>query len=90
MPFVAQRHITESNRPPSYLASASEQESNLHFLSWWPVLISGLGTGRWPPACAGTAMKRSAAGWDRPGAPHPGLRHIKADAGGGIEPPASR
>ena len=41
MSFVAQRPITESNRPPSYQASTSEPESNRHFLCWWPVPISG-------------------------------------------------
>ena len=32
MPFVALRPFTDSNRPPSYQASASEPESNWHFL----------------------------------------------------------
>ena len=39
MSFVAQRPITESNRPPSYQASTGEPESNRHFLCWWPEVI---------------------------------------------------
>lgn len=33
MPFVFLRPITDSNRIPSYLASANEPDSNRHFLS---------------------------------------------------------
>ena len=39
MSFVAQRPITESNRPPSYQASTGEPESNRHFLCWRPEVI---------------------------------------------------
>lgn len=39
MSFVAQRPVTESNRPPSYQASTNEPESNRHFLCWWPEVI---------------------------------------------------
>ena len=42
MSFVAQRPITESNRPPSYQASTGEPESNRHFLCWWPEVIPAL------------------------------------------------
>jgi len=39
MPFIAQRYITELNRPPSYLASAIEVDSNHHFQSKHAELI---------------------------------------------------
>ena len=48
MSFVAQRPITESNRPPSYQASTNEPESNRHFLCWWPEVIPASGMARGP------------------------------------------
>ena len=48
MSFVAQRPITESNRPPSYQASTNEPESNRHFLCWWPEVIPAYGMARGP------------------------------------------
>lgn len=48
MSFVAQRPITESNRPPSYQASTGEPESNRHFLCWWPEVIPASGMARGP------------------------------------------
>ena len=46
--YVAQRPITESNRPPSYQASTNEPESNRHFLCWWPEVIPASGMARGP------------------------------------------